>query len=213
MQVAHTRDWVDYLIAIGPVIGVIAVLIVGFVQASLQQSQSKQGLFDRRFKVYSAAEAYLLKVLQTDGKTDIPAYQEFRKDTDPAEFLFGPDVWKFVGDIGRLGLELRSKHTVLDHNTQIVKNVRDASGVMADVFTYYDETEYREACIRVPALVGEIGGLMKQVADAISSGTKDAFRPYLQLRHDLPWYVRLERYMDDFLQRLDRTLSRSSERV
>src|ERR1019366_8159866 len=39
MPPQHTRDWIDVLEALGPLMAVIAVLIIGFVQAVLQRKQ------------------------------------------------------------------------------------------------------------------------------------------------------------------------------
>jgi len=58
MPIQHTRDWVDFLEALGPLIAVVAVLAVGVMQVYLQRQQLKQDLFDKRYHVFEVFYAF-----------------------------------------------------------------------------------------------------------------------------------------------------------
>ncbi len=67
MPPQHARDWVDFLEALGPLIAVVAVLIVGFVQAYIQRQQLKQDLYDRRYAVYQSLVTFWKTFTEESG--------------------------------------------------------------------------------------------------------------------------------------------------
>jgi len=94
----HTRDFVDYCLAVAPFLGIVVAVAVGLMQYYLQREKLKLDLFDRRFAVYMGVRDFLSEAiappyLQTMTFTE--AYLQFQKLKRPARFLFGSDVAEY----------------------------------------------------------------------------------------------------------------------
>ena len=178
MPPAPRRDCLERL---GPLIAAGVALIVGLTQLLLQRKSLKQNLFDRRFKVYSSVEAYLRLAIEKDGKTDVPAYSQFRVDTDPGEFLFGADVWRYIGEVGQLGLGFR----------QVQGRLEFCNNVLNGLVTI-DPSKYVEIQEEQPNLLLEVRRFRGDVGDAFIGRTRSVFRDYLRLHHD----ARIDRWME-----------------
>ena len=76
----HIRDWVDFLEALGPLIAVVAVLIVGSSQAYLQRQQLKQDLYDKRFRVYRSLVDYWITFTESRGMVELNTLKTFWKN-------------------------------------------------------------------------------------------------------------------------------------
>jgi hypothetical protein len=188
MPPQHTRDWIDVLEALGPFTTVIAVLIIGFVQAFLQRKQLAYNLFDKRYAIYSELGAFFLSAVANDVQFDNAAVDRFRISTAHAEFLFGQDVITFLAEVVSKAIQLALV------NSKIYR-------LIAQVATPADSAELlalREARARLVNWMFEAHERQNTV-----------FHGYLELDTDLPWYARLEQYMEDLLERLDRMMNRN----
>jgi hypothetical protein len=186
MPPAPRRDCLERL---GPLIAAGVALIVGLTQLLLQRKSLKQNLFDRRFKVYSSVEAYLRLAIEKDGKTDVPAYSQFRVDTDPGEFLFGADVWRYIGEVGQLGLGFR----------QVQGRLEFCNNVLNGLVTI-DPSKYVEIQEEQPNLLLEVRRFRGDVGDAFIGRTRSVFRDYLRLHHDASWPTRLKARIDRWME-------------
>jgi hypothetical protein len=116
------RDWIDLLEAFGPVIAVIAVIVIGALQVRLQRQQVRQDLFDKRYMVYAAVDAFLTSLISADGALEEGAIESFRVKTAHAEFLFGTDIVDFIGEIFQHSMQAAPLKAQMDrHVAAIVK--------------------------------------------------------------------------------------------
>ena len=88
-----------------PVIVVIAVYIA-YQQWQTNQQRLKIDLYDRRLSVYKAVTKYLNAVLTTLHPT-LENLFEFHRSTAEADFLFGPDIRKYLDDLYKHGVQLQ----------------------------------------------------------------------------------------------------------
>ena len=88
-----------------PVIAVIAVYIA-YQQWQTNQQRLKIDLYDRRLSVYKAVTKYLNAVLRTLHPT-LEDLSEFHRSTAEADFLFGPDIRKYLDDLYKHGVQLQ----------------------------------------------------------------------------------------------------------
>lgn len=192
--------WLDYATAIGPLLAVLVAVGVALMQYYLQRQQFKQDLYEKRFGVYEGVQAYVIAMLQTAGKTDIPAYQQFRKSTDPAEFLFGSDVWEYVQQIGKIGLDFRAAEQRYEHYDRILHTP----------LVNPDEAfrrRYDEALAGHQRLMDETSEFMTKVTREHEGGFKAAFRPYLKLFPERCLFGRLKDAVDLWMQQRDSVMA------
>ena len=88
-----------------PVIAVIAVYIA-YQQWQTNQQRLKIDLYDRRLSVYKAVTKYLNAGLRTLHPT-LEDLSEFHRSTAEADFLFGPDIRKYLDDLYKHGVRLQ----------------------------------------------------------------------------------------------------------
>ena len=172
------RDFLGYLQSLGPLIAACVAVGVALMQRHLQRQQQTQTLFDKRFKVYESTIAYLTNILQLDGKTDIPLYQEFRTNTDPSEFMFGSDVFTFIKDVGWTGLDFRRIQMELDHHT-VMTNNRVMGSDPAE-----DDRRLNESLAQIPVLQRQVRETEGKLGRLLGGEAKSVFLPYLKLHHD-----------------------------
>ena len=132
MPTPHVRDWIDYLQALAPSIAALIALGVGLTQWRLQRENLKQQLFEKRLKVFNSVELFIAKIVATNGDISIPDYQNFRRDTHVAEFLFGSQVLDHIKEIDSEGAGLRRANTLLKHYQGIVSNSVYLDGLPRD---------------------------------------------------------------------------------
>jgi hypothetical protein len=181
--------WLDYLTAIGPLFGVVAVLLIGLVQAYLQRRQLHQDLFSKRFQIYSVIGAFISTAIGSEfGFREVG---KFHNDTSHAEFLFGDRVVRFLNEIEDAAQKL------VVANQRLALQMCDPS--LVDLVKQSEYQDQREDLIRLLLRAGRC--------------QNDIFRDYLVMDADLPWYSRFERYMDGMLDKLDGTFKRRSEGI
>jgi hypothetical protein len=99
------RDFLGYLQALGPLIATTVAVGTALMQYYLQRQQSKQNLFDKRFIIYTAVKRYLSQVATGDDEQTPSGYQSFVTAKNQAEYLFGPEVLRFIQEFDKLNLE------------------------------------------------------------------------------------------------------------
>lgn len=191
MPAQHTRDLLDY----APFLAMIIAIGVALMQAYLQRQQQKQTLFDRRFKVYQETIAYLMTMLQLRGETDLPRYQVFRTETDPGEFMFASDVFDFIEDVGRTGLEYwRLRGEIRDHTIVTSNRITGSNEVERD-------RRFSESLAKIPLLQQEVRRIEAKIVRLVEGEAKAVFVPYLRLHYGQSWLRRLSgrinRWVDD----------------
>ena len=88
-----------------PFIAVVAVYI-GWQQWKTNALKSKLDLFDRRFKVFEEARKILGRMYTVGVKDE--ELSQFVTETAEAEFLFGPEIRKYLDEIYRRVQNLKS---------------------------------------------------------------------------------------------------------
>jgi hypothetical protein len=90
------RDWVDYAIALGPLLAVLVAIGVAGLQAYWQHQNYKQQLFDKRLCVYEATGMFLFRIRCFRNeylvKDLVRDHRTFLHETASAKFLFGSEV-------------------------------------------------------------------------------------------------------------------------
>jgi hypothetical protein len=168
----------------------IAALVavgVALMQWHLQRQKQTQDLFEKRFKVYETTLDYLRLMSTYDGKTDLTQYHAFRTDTDPAEFMFGSDVFTFITDVGQTGLEFRRFQRELDHHV-LTTQTRVTGSNQAEM-----DRRFNESLLMIPTLQDQVERIERRVIVLLEGETKRVFRRYLTLHHDRTWLVRAAR--------------------
>jgi len=195
MPTYHTRDWIDILAAFAPVVAVFVAVGVGLMQLYLQRQQWKQNLYDKRYVVYDAVKEYMSAVWCAYGKQGIDDYWRFRQATDSTKFLFGPIVTAFV-----------------DHVHEIGENTVNKMCAVERWQNAYDGQPTPDNLSQLTTAKAALDSEISQLRDMLSN-LDPLFGPYLQLHRELPWYARLQEYLDESVQKLDKTLNRSSGKV
>ena len=101
---AQTKDALDVLAALGPVIVGLIAVGVAWWQGWLQKRQAELLLFKERYAVYNAVQAFLrLAIDREDNKFTAQDIRRFELAVRPTTFLFGPDAVAVVNKI-RIGV-------------------------------------------------------------------------------------------------------------
>jgi hypothetical protein len=112
----------------GQVIGVAAISGLGawiaYKQARIATAKLNLDLYDRRFKVFEAAKAFLSAFL-TEGKFTPEELTKFTAGTSEAVFLFGEDVPRYLDNLRKKAfthrkMERESKRAPDDKLGQLV---------------------------------------------------------------------------------------------
>lgn len=168
MPPAPQRDFLGYLQGLGPLIAACVAVGVAMMQYAIQRHSQKQDLFEKRFQIYKAADDFVSDTMHRDCKPDRESYRRFQHATDPARFLFGADV------------------------LEALQWIRDQAGKFATesdvpVDTIDNLTEAQR----------QVVPMFRAAAFSIQWDKRKAvFWRYLQLQHNEPWYVRLEKFLD-----------------
>jgi hypothetical protein len=185
MEVHTPQTFIDSAKAFGPFLAAMAAFVVGGMQYYLQRQKLKQDLFDKRFHVYESTVAYLILMLQNDGKTEIAEYQEFKRNTDPGEFFLSAEIFAFIKDIGELGTEFRHLQLYRD------AHVQRANSALSEAVTYQEagivkalyKKQFNEESALVTDLDLKIDDLRRKVNSAVTTEAKQVFQPALQLHY------------------------------
>jgi hypothetical protein len=190
-----SRDWIDLLEALGPLIAVGAVIMVGFLQVALQLEQVKQDLFDKRYKVYEAVDAFLTSVISADGALAGDAIQVFRIRTAHAEFLFGTDITDFIGEIFEKSMQAALLKAQIDRH--VAAHDRFQSGE--------SDTPAVRAGEFLIDLQASHAPLMSWVIKA-QTDQNARFHSYLQLHREGRWYTRPRTRIDRWMESADMSM-------
>lgn len=77
----------------------VLVLFVSVQQFLLARENFKLGLFEKRFAIFKAIEAFINSAIANREATT-ESLQRFYQDTQTAIFLFNNDIVKFILDVG-----------------------------------------------------------------------------------------------------------------
>jgi len=165
MPQQHVRDWVDLLEALGPLIAVGAVLIVGFFQAHLQRQQLKQDLYDKRSRVYRSVVDYWITFTKNRGLVELDVLKMLYAELGHAQWLFGSDVVAFLVQFDVVNRTLRTK--IEDRNGMRAQGLSENATLNRDIETLTE---------RFDVMIG------KQ-AEAVMT-------PYLQIYKERGWLAR-----------------------
>jgi hypothetical protein len=99
------KGFLEYLQGLGPLIAASVAVGVAGVQYSLQRQSQRQDLFDKRFTVYTSVEAYLVSLNTGNTESKEKLYGQYAVAARQAEFLFGPEIPRFIHDFYALYLE------------------------------------------------------------------------------------------------------------
>ncbi len=109
----QTNSIVGVLSAIlSPVIAFV-VAYIAYQQHRINCSRFRWELYDRRLRVYKAAELYLVQVIR-EAKADHITTARFRNDASEVDFLFDKEVRDYVDQLYDKGLELVKTCWLLD---------------------------------------------------------------------------------------------------
>jgi hypothetical protein len=131
MASVNIRDWLALLASSGSALAAITALWISLwvanVQRQIQTKQLKQDLFEKRYAIFLAAEAFLAHVLKTDGSVNLigEEFRKFRYVMDEAQFLFNTDVVNYLNEINQAVLGLHGKCFERDHLASM--NKQDAA--------------------------------------------------------------------------------------
>jgi len=194
MPDSQAREWIA-------AVAVLVAIGIAFVQAYIQRQKQKQDLFDKRFKIYEEAIAYLVLKLHDLGKCNMQTHlDQYRKNTDSAEWLFGSDVFEHIKEIGGTGLELHRVQGELEHCIAST-SVRVTGSQQDDM-----DRRFNDCLDRIGPLNHEVHELLLKAIRFFEGETKRIFTPYLKLHHNLPWHVRLEQWMGEVSDRSDKAM-------
>jgi type II secretory pathway pseudopilin PulG len=127
------KGWLDYVMALGPVVAAVAALIAVIVtrtiarnqntlqetlankqfdlqkaQQEQQERQLKKDLFDRRFAVFKDTGEFISPILSTPTSftPQGDGYRRFGETLQLAEMLFDPEVREYLEDINSTAVDL-----------------------------------------------------------------------------------------------------------
>ncbi len=86
---------------------------LAYLQHKTNALRLKHELFERRFQVYEAFRTFLGGIM-AEGKTSHGACLTMLRTTNQAEFLFGPEIPKYLLSAYHQGLDLVESHRKLD---------------------------------------------------------------------------------------------------
>jgi hypothetical protein len=100
-----------------PVIAVVAVYIA-WQQWKTNQQKLNLDRYDRRLRVYEEVRK-ILSIVARDANATTDDLLKFRTSVSKADFLFGPEVMKYIDDVYKHGLALsRWKEEYRDYSQQ-----------------------------------------------------------------------------------------------
>jgi hypothetical protein len=102
----------DFVLPLATFFLSVAVALVAWAQWRVARNKLRLDLFDRRYKVYDATRTFLLLAIN-NAVTD-SAYHSFRLATSDADFLFEPEVGKYLEEIRRCDNQLRTTRKLLE---------------------------------------------------------------------------------------------------
>jgi len=89
-----------------PVIAAIAAYIA-YQQHLINRRQYRLALFERRLAVFNSTMKMIASVVQT-ARADLDQCFSFIKETRERDFLFGPEVGKFIDEVYSKAIELHA---------------------------------------------------------------------------------------------------------
>lgn len=91
-------------LGIGTLIAGIAACIA-YQQFQVARTKLRLDLYEKRFKVFTALKEFMLKVMQK-ADVDIDDFRRLYAEIAEAEFLFGPEVVKYITEVKRKAADL-----------------------------------------------------------------------------------------------------------
>jgi hypothetical protein len=84
----------------------IVVVYIAYQQYRLSKLNTRRELYDRRLKVFRSTMQFISSVVMA-AAVDVQRQQRFLYETAEADFLFGPEVRKYIHEVYRKGNEFR----------------------------------------------------------------------------------------------------------
>jgi hypothetical protein len=100
-----------------PALAALIAALVAWVAVQnhqLAREKHKLDLFEKRFAVFRAAQVLLGRVQEDGGVRKLESILEYRRDTQVAAFLFGPDVESYLAKLDQKARDLWSIHATLE---------------------------------------------------------------------------------------------------
>lgn len=134
---------------IPPFLSVLVAALVAWIayqQYRLAQERFKLDLFDKRFAVFEATRTFL-RAIVTEAKLDLDELFRYRRETQDATFLFGPEIDCYLRSLADKALEMRAINEQFDplpkgpersalcaQKTKLLRELVDESTKLKDVF-------------------------------------------------------------------------------
>jgi hypothetical protein len=175
MPTPHTRDWIDYALAVAPFLAMLVAIGVALVQVHLQREKMRQDLYDKRFAVYWAIVEFDRALIGNDDATSYENVTTLHTLTAHTGFLFGTDVVDFVAQVHHklnhiFDLELKQRRFIEDKEGEFV-SMSKISSLKFELFSFIE----------------------------VNCGLR--FAPYLRLQHRDGWMLRLKATVDQWMDR------------
>lgn len=146
-------DIITALTAFGPLTVSLLVAVIAARQWGVAKNQLKLNLFDRRYKVFDATRKFLAGTCEVNFSE--AHYLKFFAETSEAEFLFGPEVVRYLAEIRKRSIDRRRHQTAYEN-----QQVGDKRNLLMDAET------------------NELNWLANQITEMSKT-----FRPYLGFSH------------------------------
>lgn len=118
-------DWQSFATLVTGLAAVGAAAVIGLKQSRIQQRQAsiqdtelRLALFDRRFSVFRRTEQYLREILQHAASPSRETEMEFLRAMGEARFLFSPAVLSGLDLVWKQGCEFHALKVVMDRCLQ-----------------------------------------------------------------------------------------------
>ena len=82
-------------------------------QKRLDKLRYKHELYERRFAVYRATFSFIAQMVR-EARPETSAQMKFYHDTADCDFLFGPEIRRYIDDLYRIANELRGANPEQD---------------------------------------------------------------------------------------------------
>jgi hypothetical protein len=128
--------WVQYAQALVAPVLTIAGVGIAWGQLALARARMKHDLYDRRYKIFQGARAFIVEVCQ-EGRAENERVLAYHRDTGDAVFLLKPSVLFYLNEIEKKGFRLAYLRTVIAREDHPKRNA--AIDEEANLLTWFSE--------------------------------------------------------------------------
>lgn len=146
---------------------VIVAAIVAYIayqQFVLASERLKFDLFEKRFAIFEAARRFLIAI-STDAKLELEDLAEFRRETQPAIFLFDTCITEYLASLAEQSIEMpktriqldplpigAERDTLCEKETRLLRELRHELENLSEVFSPLLEIQEFETHFITPVL-------------------------------------------------------------